>query len=347
MTDGRDSANTAERMEFELAVRLADIDGRVELKIKTLSAEQLEIVRRGAEIIKSGGLVAFPTETVYGLGANALDSDAVRRIYETKGRPSDNPLILHVSSIGMTEELVELNWRARMLMEKFWPGPLSIVLPAKDVIPSRTRGGLPTAAVRMPDAPVALALIKFSNLPIAAPSANISGRPSPTDAETVRRDIGDKIPLVIDGGETRLGVESTVIDMTGEHAVLLRPGGLAKENIEAELGEAVLMPQDQTIIKRSPGTRYRHYAPNVPLILAAPGEIPADVENWAWMGVSEPTGSPAKKVKFRDDAEYARELFRAMRALEKSGISAIYAEIPEERGIGRALKDRLVRAAGG
>ena len=347
MTDGRDSANTAERMEFELAVRLADIDGRVELKIKTLSAEQLEIVRRGAEIIKSGGLVAFPTETVYGLGANALDSDAVRRIYETKGRPSDNPLILHVSSIGMTEELVELNWRARMLMEKFWPGPLSIVLPAKDVIPSRTRGGLPTAAVRMPDAPVALVLIKYSNLPIAAPSANISGRPSPTDAETVRRDIGDKIPLVIDGGETRFGVESTVIDMTGEHAVLLRPGGLDKEDIEAELGEEVLMPQDQTIIKRSPGTRYRHYAPNVPLILAAPGEIPADVENWAWMGVSEPTGSPAKKVKFRDDAEYARELFRAMRALEKSGISAIYAEIPEERGIGRALKDRLVRAAGG
>ena len=271
----------------------------------------------------------------------------MRRIYETKGRPSDNPLILHVSSIEMTEGLVELNWRARMLMEKFWPGPLSIVLPAKEVIPSRTRGGLPTAAVRMPDAPVALALIKFSNLPIAAPSANISGRPSPTDAETVRRDVGDKIPLVIDGGETRFGVESTVIDMTGEHAVLLRPGGLAKEDIESELGEEVLLPQDQTMIKRSPGTRYRHYAPNVPLVLAAPDEIPSDAENWAWMGVAEPNGNPTKKIKFRDDAEYARELFRAMRTLEKSGVSAIYAEIPEERGIGRALKDRLIRAAGG
>lgn len=325
----------------------SNVDARVENKISALVPEQLAIVRRGAEIIKSGGLVAFPTETVYGLGANALDAEAVRRIYETKGRPSDNPLILHVSSIEMTEGLVELNWRARMLMEKFWPGPLSIVLPAKEVIPSRTRGGLPTAAVRMPDAPVALALIKFSNLPIAAPSANISGRPSPTDADTVRRDVGDKIPLVIDGGETRFGVESTVIDMTGEHAVLLRPGGLTKEDIEAELEEEVLLPQDQTIIKRSPGTRYRHYAPNVPLILAAPDEIPADAENWAWMGVSEPTGNPAKKIKFRDDAEYARELFRAMRALEKSGVSAIYAEIPEERGIGLALKDRLVRAAGG
>lgn len=344
MTDGGE-VKTVSGMGIEAAA--SNVDARVENKISALAPEQLEIVWRGAEIIKSGGLVAFPTETVYGLGANALDAEAVRRIYETKGRPSDNPLILHVSSIEMTEGLVELNWRARMLMEKFWPGPLSIVLPAKEVIPSRTRGGLPTAAVRMPDAAVALALIKFSDLPIAAPSANISGRPSPTDAETVRRDVGDQIPLVIDGGETRFGVESTVIDMTGEHAVLLRPGGLAKEDIEAELGEEVLLPQDQTIIKRSPGTRYRHYAPNVPLILAAPDEIPADAENWAWMGVSEPVGNPAKKIKFRDDAEYARELFRAMRALEKSGVSAIYAEIPEERGIGLALKDRLVRAAGG
>lgn len=343
MTDGK-NVETASVNEIELAS--SNVDARVESKITALAPEQLEIVRRGAEIIKSGGLVAFPTETVYGLGANALDAEAVRRIYETKGRPSDNPLILHVSSIEMTEELVELNWRARMLMEKFWPGPLSIVLPAKEVIPSRTRGGLPTAAVRMPDAPVALALIKFSDLPIAAPSANISGRPSPTDAETVRRDVGDKIPLVIDGGETRFGVESTVIDMTGEHAVLLRPGGLAKEDIEYELGEEVLLPQDQTMIKRSPGTRYRHYAPNVPLVLAAPDEIPSDAENWAWMGVAEPNGNPTKKIKFSDDAEYARELFRAMRALEKSGVSAIYAEIPEERGIGRALKDRLVRAAG-
>ena len=345
MTNGsKNAANMAEIMGLDPAA--SHIDERVNAKINALSQEQLETVARGAEIIKKGGLVAFPTETVYGLGANALDSEAVRRIYETKGRPSDNPLILHVSSIEMTEELVEINWRARMLMERFWPGPLSIVLPAKDVIPSRTRGGLPTAAVRMPDAPVALALIKLSNLPIAAPSANISGRPSPTDAETVRRDVGDKIPLVIDGGETRFGVESTVIDMTGEHAVLLRPGGLAKEEIEAELGEEVLLPQDQKIIKRSPGTRYRHYAPEIPLILAAPCEIPQAAQNWAWMGVSEPCCTPMKKIKFRDNAEYARELFRAMRALEKSGVSVIYAEIPEERGIGLALKDRLVRAAG-
>ncbi len=324
-----------------------DAGRRAESRIKTLSPEQLQTVRRGAEIIKNGGLVAFPTETVYGLGANALNAEAVRRIYETKGRPSDNPLILHVSSVAMTERLVEINWRARMLMEKFWPGPLSVVLPAKDIIPLRTRGGLPTAAVRMPDAPAALALIKFSGLPIAAPSANISGRPSPTDAETVTRDIGGKIPLIIDGGATLYGVESTVIDMTGEHAVLLRPGGLPKEEIEKELGEEVLLPQDLTIIRRSPGTRYRHYAPEIPLIPASPDEIPADAQNWAWMGISDPHGSPAKKIKFRDSAEYARELFRAMRALEKSGVSVIYAELPGESGIGLALKDRLIRAAGG
>ncbi len=344
MNDGGEKIFAPER---NFGPAASNIDSRVEMKIKELTRGQLDTVRRGAEIIKEGGLVAFPTETVYGLGANALDADAVRRIYETKGRPSDNPLILHVSSIEMTEGLVEINWRARMLMERFWPGPLSIVLPAQDIIPARPRGGLPTAAVRMPDGAVALALIKVSGLPIAAPSANISGRPSPTDAETVRRDVGGRIPLVIDGGETRVGVESTVIDMTGEHTVLLRPGGLAKEELEAELGEEILLPQDQKIIKRSPGTRYRHYAPDVPLILASPGEIPDEAENWAWMGVSEPCGNPAKKIKFRDDAEYARELFRAMRALEKSGVSAIYAELPEERGIGLALKDRLQRAAGG
>ncbi|MCD7877293.1 MAG: threonylcarbamoyl-AMP synthase, partial [Cloacibacillus porcorum] len=297
--------------------------------------------------IRAGGLVAFPTETVYGLGANALDAEAVKRIYETKGRPSDNPLILHVSSIAMTESLVEINWRARLLMEKFWPGPLSIVLPAKEIVPARTRGGLPTAAVRMPDTAVALALIEKSGLPIAAPSANISGRPSPTDAATVRQEIGDIIPIVIDGGDTRLGLESTVIDMTGEHPVLLRPGGLPKEAVEAALNMEVLLPQDQKIIRRSPGTRYRHYAPSIPLRLTAPHAIPVEAENWAWLGTEIPSGAPRIKIIFKDDAEYAKELFRALRTLEKSGAQIIYAELPEENGIGRALKDRLTRAAGG
>lgn len=322
------------------------IEARVSAKIASLSAEQLKLVEKGARIIRRGGLVAFPTETVYGLGADALNTDAVAAIYETKGRPSDNPLILHVSSIAMAEGVVEINARARILMEKFWPGPLSLVLPAKDVVPSRTRGGLSTAAVRMPDAAIALALIEKSGLPIAAPSANVSGRPSPTDAETVRSDIGAKIPLVIDGGDTRFGVESTVIDMTAGRAVLLRPGGLSKEAIEGALGEEVLLPQDQNIIRRSPGTRYRHYAPSLPLVLCCAQDVPKGARRWAWMGISEPQGEPCAKMIFKDKAEYAKELFRALRALEKSGAEIIYAETPDETGIGRALKDRLLRASG-
>lgn len=319
---------------------------RAERKIASLSPELRRLAEEGGKIIKSGGLVAFPTETVYGLGANALDPDAVASIYEAKGRPSDNPLILHVSSVEMAERVVEINRRARMLIEAFWPGPLSVVLPAKDIVPLRTRGGLPTAAVRMPDSAPALALIEMSGLPIAAPSANISGRPSPTDAKTVLSDMGDRVPLVIDGGDTRFGVESTVVDVTGVHAVLLRPGGVSKEDMENVLKEEVLLPQDQQIIKRSPGTRYRHYAPSVPLVLCTTRSMPAESRRWAWMGIAKPEGTPCASVLFKNKAEYAKELFRALRMLEKSGAEIIYAEMPDEAGIGRALKDRLERAAG-
>lgn len=319
---------------------------RAARKIASLSPELLELAKMGAQIIKNGGLVAFPTETVYGLGADALNADAVASVYEAKGRPSDNPLILHVSSVEMAENAVEMNERARLLIEAFWPGPLSLVLPAKDIVPLRTRGGLSTAAVRMPDAAPALALIEMSGLPIAAPSANISGRPSPTDARTVRSDMGDRVPLVIDGGDTRFGVESTVVDMTGEHAVLLRPGGVSKEDLEKVLKDEVLLPQDQLIIKRSPGTRYRHYAPSLPLLLCAPDEVPEETRRWAWMGITEPKGTPCAAALFKNNAEYAKELFRALRMLEKSGAEVIYAELPDEAGIGRALKDRLLRAAG-
>lgn len=319
---------------------------RAARKIASLSPELRRLTEEGARIIKNGGLVAFPTETVYGLGADALNPDAVASIYEAKGRPSDNPLILHVSSVEMAERVVEMNARALLLIETFWPGPLSLVLPAKDIVPLRTRGGLSTAAVRMPDSAPALALIEMSGLPIAAPSANISGRPSPTDAQTVRSDMGNRIPLVIDGGDTRFGVESTVVDITGEHAVLLRPGGVSKEELEKALDEEVLLPQDQQIIKRSPGTRYRHYAPSVPLVLCTAPSVPEESRRWAWMGIAEPKGTPCAVVLFKNKAEYAKGLFRALRRLEKSGAEVIYAEAPDEAGIGRALKDRLGRAAG-
>lgn len=322
------------------------METRLEKIFAATSDDERREIEAAAQFILAGELVAIPTETVYGLGANALDEIAVKKIYEAKGRPSDNPLILHVCSMEMAASVVELNWRARFLMEKFWPGPLSIVLNAKDIVPSRTRGGLSTAAIRMPDSRLSLELIRAAGVPIAAPSANISGRPSPTDAQTVRDDVGGKVAMILDGGECRVGVESTVIDLTGEHVVLLRPGGTTKETLEAALGEQVLLPQDGNIIKRSPGTRYRHYAPTIPLILTEKDIAAAIGKKWAWMGVSEPDGEPCAKIIFSDRDEYAKELFRALRALERSGAEIIIAEKPDVTGIGRALLDRLIRAAG-
>lgn len=304
-----------------------------------------------AFIIRAGGLVAFPTETVYGLGANALDEEAVASVYEAKGRPSDNPIIVHVSSMKMAEEIAELNWAARLLMQKFWPGPLSLVVPSRSIVPSKTRGGLSTVALRMPDNAIALSLIEAAGVPIAAPSANISGRPSPTDAESVRKDLGGKVAVVLDGGPTQVGLESTVLDTTGERLVILRPGGVSKEDIEKELGMEVSTSVSELEKRRSPGTRYRHYAPAIPLLLdrgteAFWSEITCGGKHWAWLGIKEPPVEPDKKIIFSDTDEYARELFRALRALEGSGAEIIIAEVPKEEGIGIALKDRLIRASG-
>ncbi len=327
-------------MTDELEERLSAIFKATDISERALFEEAGAAIRRGE-------LVAFPTETVYGLGADALNADAVKKIYEAKGRPSDNPLILHVCDIKMAESVVEINWRARFLMEKFWPGPLSIVLDAKPAVPERTRGGLSTAAVRMPDNRIALELIKASGCPIAAPSANKSGRPSPTDAETVREDLGDAVKIILDGGNTRVGVESTVLDLTGDHVVLLRPGGVTKEQLEYVLKEEVLLPRDSLMIKRSPGTRYRHYAPSIPLKLCASSQISVkEGTKWAWIGTREPELKPYTKILFSNIEEYTKELFRALRTIEKSGAEIIIAEDPGSTGIALALRDRLERAAG-
>jgi len=327
---------------------MTEVECRLEKIFARLSAKECAEIGRAAEFIRAGKLVAFPTETVYGLGANALDAEAVRKTYEAKGRPSDNPLILHVSSVKMAENVVHINEMARKLMEKFWPGPLTLVLPAKEIVPLATRGGLETAAIRMPDNRIALELIRQTDLPLSAPSANRSGRPSPTDARTVREDLGDKVAMILDGGETKIGVESTVLDVTGDFPVLLRAGGLPKEEIERALNCTVLLPQDQNIIKRSPGTRYRHYAPKLPVILskACEAEKVSAGRKFAWLGVSKPSGYAVKELIFKDETEYAHEVFRALRTLEKSGAELIIAELPKEEGIGLAIKDRLIRAAG-
>ncbi len=323
------------------------LEERLEELKASVSDEMHAQIRQAAQKILSGELVGFPTETVYGLGGNALDAGAAAKIYAAKGRPSDNPLIIHVCDIKMAESVVELNWRARFLMDRFWPGPLSLVLKAKDTVPLVTRGGLDTAAIRMPDNAIALELIRGAGVPIAAPSANRSGRPSPTDAATVRDDIGDAVAMVLDGGPARVGLESTVLDVSGGSPVLLRPGGISKEEIEEALQMPVLLPTDGSSLKHSPGTRYRHYAPKIPLVMTDdPGGAEAVDKKWAWIGTSEPTGSPVIKIIFKDTEEYAKELFRVLRLIEKSGAEIIIAQRPDESGIGLALKDRLARASG-
>ncbi|MBQ9574968.1 MAG: threonylcarbamoyl-AMP synthase [Synergistaceae bacterium] len=312
-------------------------------------------ISKAARIIQSGGLVAFPTETVYGLGADALNAEAVKKIYIAKGRPSDNPLIVHVNSILLFKAIVQVNDTALALAKKFWPGPLTLVLPADDIIPSVTRGGLRTAAIRMPDNPVALELIACAGTPIAAPSANLSGRPSPTDADTVLHDMNGRIDMILDGGSTELGIESTVIDVSDPSRILLlRPGGLATELIEKVTGIKLEIP-DELSKKKSPGTHYRHYAPKVPVKIWRKGEpFPSGSGEVAFMGIDDPKGSvlsePIKyvrKIIFTSTANYAHGLFAGFRKFENENISSIVVQWPDDiTGLGAGLRDRILRAAG-
>lgn len=308
-----------------------------------------EAIDEAAAIIRAGGLVAFPTETVYGLGANALDPQAARKIYAAKGRPSDNPLIVHVATEEDAERCAELTETARDLINNFWPGPLTVVARSRDVVPNDTRGGLNTVALRMPDDERALALIARSSVPIAAPSANRSGRPSPTTASAVLEDLDGAVDMIIDGGATIRGVESTVVDTTTGSAVILRNGALAAEDIERVVKLSEIEACD---VRRSPGTRYRHYAPQVPLIAWDRAETSAPVIDPAkrsvFIGLGEPPSdlrSPISLYIFNDVENYARGLFSAMRSAEHEG-DLIVAELPDISGIGAALRDRIIRAAG-
>ncbi len=303
------------------------------------------VLREAAAVLRRGGLVAFPTETVYGLGANALDPDAVRGIYRAKGRPSDNPLILHLARPEEAERLVFTNPKARRLMEAFWPGPLTLVLPSRPVVPLETRGGLDTAALRMPDHPVAAALIEAAGFPLAAPSANRSGRPSPTDAEAVWADLEGRVDRILDAGPVSVGIESTVLDMTAEPPLLLRPGGLSRELLEDFLGETLACPEAPSA--RSPGTRYRHYAPLVPVwIWDEGGPLPEGMEpgRCGFMGLTPPAPF-ARTLRFDSVENYARGLFAGFRSLESSGLLGIVVQWPPASGVGLGLRDRIRRAA--
>ncbi|MDI9371180.1 MAG: threonylcarbamoyl-AMP synthase [Synergistaceae bacterium] len=317
-------------------------------------------IEEAARVIRAGGLVAFPTETVYGLGADGTSSSAVAGIFRAKGRPADNPLILHFASPWPVSEVAVVTPTAERLMELFWPGPLTLVLPSLGVAPREVSAGLDTVAVRMPSHPVALALISRAGVPVAAPSANTSGRPSPTDAEAVVSDVGARVDIVLDGGPTFVGVESTVLDVTGEELVLLRPGGCPVEEIEAKAGLNVLLSGGDG--RRSPGVRYRHYAPRLPLLLNPTREEvesslseagPGGTARIAWIGMREPEGSlgeglvqPDMSVVFDTPENYARGLFHALRTFERMGADIIAARLPDsDRGICRAIRDRLERAA--
>ena len=231
-------------------------------------------LQEAAGILRAGGLVAFPTETVYGLGGNGLLKEASRSIYAAKGRPSDNPLILHISDMKELEPITrEIPHRARTLAEHFWPGPLTMILNKAEIVPLETTGGLSTVAVRMPEHEVARRLIALAGVPVAAPSANTSGRPSPTTAVHVREDLEGKIEAILDGGPSGIGLESTIVDLSGEEPVLLRPGAITAEMLEEALGERVLLdpalekPLDPSVHPKAPGMKYRHYAPKAPMVI--------------------------------------------------------------------------------
>ena len=245
------------------------------MKTRLLSAADPDAPAIAADIIKSGGLVAIPTETVYGLGANGLDEQAVLKIFEAKGRPQDNPLILHISGPEQIEQFCHhIPQAAYDLAEAFWPGPLTMVLPAKDVVPRRTTAGLDTVGIRCPDSPVTREIIRLAGVPIAAPSANISGKPSTTTAEHVLHDHDGRIDAIVDGGPCRVGVESTIVDLTERRPRLLRPGGIGPEQLISVLGDlvvdkAVTAQVDKDAVVKAPGMKYRHYAPTEPVVIVS------------------------------------------------------------------------------
>ncbi|MFI5253193.1 MAG: L-threonylcarbamoyladenylate synthase [Bacteroidota bacterium] len=330
-------------------------------KLQTISPDNPDeaIIAEAAEILRTGGLVAFPTETVYGLGADALNASAVKNVFTVKGRPADNPLIVHIGSIEQAEQLcLEITADAKLLMTRFWPGPLTVVLKARQVIPIVVTGGLDTVALRMPDHRVPLALIKKLGGGIVGPSANISGRPSPTTARHVYDDLNGKIPMILDAGPTIIGVESTVIDVTHKPGVILRMGGLPREEIEKIIGP-VHTTADDHAKKRSPGTRYRHYAPKARVILVNQGDAEEAAELVRkYRGMDANVGCILHSISLRSvqnsgelriftfpSDDYAKRLFDTLRQLDAYGVDVIIVESIPETGVGAAVMDRLRRAA--
>jgi len=322
-------------------------------------------IKTAAQIIKSGGLVAFPTETVYGLGANALDGAAVKKIYKAKGRPSDNPMIVHIADRKALAQIAEATPAAQKLIDVFWPGPLTIVLKKKKVVPKETTGGLNTVAVRMPDHPVALALIRAAGVPIAAPSANLSGKPSPTKAAHVIEDFNDKIDCIIDGGSSRIGLESTVLDLTSDIPTILRPGFVTPDDVKDVLGAVAVHPGAMGAVSeqnaKSPGMKYCHYAPKAKMILfegrreavleCIAAEVAARKEKNIGVLLFDDIQEIPKDTKILVGAgaagvETQCRIYDALREFDSRGAELILAQGIAPEGFGLAIMNRLRRAAG-
>lgn len=321
-------------------------------------------IKTAGEILKNGGLVGIPTETVYGLAANALSPDAVKHIFEAKGRPQDNPLIVHISELSEIDDLVEFVPPVVYdLAEAFWPGPLTIILEKSELIPSVVSGGLDTVAIRMPSHPVARKIIKAAGVPLAAPSANISGMPSPTRADHVMHDMNGRIDAVVDGGECEVGVESTVITLCTRRPKLLRPGGITPDELEYVLGEleidkAVLSELEENEVAASPGMKYKHYSPNAEVfVVEGSSKEFAEYVN----SVSEKESGVfalafsedeallnCENISFGekdDDMAHASKLFAALREFDELGAKKVFVHSPEYDGVGLAVMNRLLRSA--
>ncbi len=328
-----------------------------------------EAIERAGRILKEGGLVAFPTETVYGLGGNALDPRASMKIYAAKGRPSDNPLIVHIAEMDKLAEIVSrIPDEARILAERFWPGPLTMILPKADKVPKETTGGLDSVAVRFPSDKIAQELIKAAGGYVAAPSANTSGRPSPTKAEHVEEDLGDAIDMIIDGGQVGIGLESTIVDFTDEIPVVLRPGYISLEMLQEILGEVRmdkgLLITECNVRPKAPGMKYRHYAPaadltiiegNEAAVIGRINQFAADAEKRGMQVGIIATDETAEKypsgivksIGSREDEDsIGRHLFEVLREFDHCNVCAIYSEAFYTPRIGQAIMNRLLKAAG-
>lgn len=330
---------------------------------------EAEGIRQAGEILKSGGLVAFPTETVYGLGANALNEEAAMKTYAAKGRPSDNPLIVHIADMEALPAIVEeIPEKAKIVAEKYWPGPLTMIFRKSDLVPHGTTGGLDTVAVRMPDHVIARELIRAGGGYISAPSANTSGRPSPTAAEHVAEDLSGKIEMILDGGPVEIGVESSILDVTVEPPMILRPGAITKEMLEELIGEVdvdqTLIQADSKEVPKAPGMKYRHYAPKAQLLVVEGetdavvtyinGQAERQVADNLRVGIiaTEETIDRYKTGDIKcigtraDERTIAAGLFRVLREFDADGVNVIYSEAFQREGIGSAIMNRLLKAAG-